>query len=160
MLTVPTGQLNTSNLSIKQMYAQETEKRTNVSPENLPRESFSSDQLKMVWRQFAFKMREDAKETVYHAMVKRDPLLLENSLIRFEVDNVTQEGSIHRIIQDMSEHFRKELNNYDIVIETFVSENPDAEQQFLSPKDKFTALARKYPNLHSFKQAFNLDFEY
>lgn len=105
-------------------------------------------------------MREEAKETVYHAMVKKDPVLLEGFVIRLEVDNVTQEGSIQRIIHDMTDYFRKELKNYDLSIETVVSENVDQNEQYLSPKDKFTALARKYPNLHSFKSAFNLDFEY
>ncbi len=114
----------------------------------------------MIWKRYAFKMRDESKEMVYHAMIKRDPTLNENSIIRFEVDNVTQEGSLQRILHDMSEYFRKELKNYSLVIEFAVTQDTESQDQYLSPKDKFNSLARKYPNLHSFKSAFNLDFEY
>jgi hypothetical protein len=32
--------------------------------------------------------------------------------------------------------------------------------KFLTGKDKFTALARKNPNLHTLKNTFNLDIEF
>jgi hypothetical protein len=36
----------------------------------------------------------------------------------------------------------------------------EEEVKFLTGKDKFAALARKNPNLHTLKNRFNLDIDY
>jgi DNA polymerase III subunit gamma/tau len=114
----------------------------------------------MYWRQYAFQAKEQAKETLYNAMVKRDPIIAEGSLIRIEVDNAVQMSMIDAARQEMTDFFRDHLKNFDIQLDCFITEKEDKEQQFLSPKDQFQALARKYPNLHTFKSSFNLDFDY
>ncbi len=159
-MVTPTGTLKTNHPSIKQILQQEEENSVVIPNEDLPRESFSSDQLRMYWRQYAFQAKEQAKETLYNAMVKRDPIIAEGNLIRIEVDNSVQMSMIDASRQEMTDFFRTHLKNFDIQLDCFITENEDTEQQFLSPKDQFLALARKYPNLHSFKSSFNLDFDY
>lgn len=159
-LVTPTGTLRTNNPSINQILQHEKESNIVIPNEDLPRESFSSDQLRMYWRQFAFQAKEQAKETLYNAMIKRDPIIVDSHLIRIEVDNTVQMNMLDASKQEMTDFFRTHLKNYDIQIDCFVTENIDTEQQFLSPKDQFLALARKYPNLHTFKSSFNLDFDY
>lgn len=159
-LTSPSGVLRSQNPSIKQIIQQEEENNKVIPNEQLPRESFSSDQLRMFWRQYAYMAKEKAQETLYNAMVKRDPIISEGNLIRIEVDNAVQMNMLDASRQEMTNFFREQLKNYDIQIDCFVTENEDTEQQFLSPKDQFAALARKYPNLHTFKSSFNLDFDY
>ncbi len=114
----------------------------------------------MFWRQYAFQAKEKAQETLYNAMVKRDPIIAEGNLIRIEVDNAVQMSMLDASRQEMTDFFREHLKNFDIQLDCFITENEDTEQQFLSPKDQFMALARKYPNLHTFKSSFNLDFDY
>jgi hypothetical protein len=41
-----------------------------------------------------------------------------------------------------------------------MSNEPEKEKKFLTGKDKFNALDRKNPNLHTLKNLFNLDIEY
>ena len=159
-LTSPSGALRSQNPSIKQIIQQEEENNKVIPDEQLPRESFSSDQLRMFWRQYAYMAKEKAQETLYNAMVKRDPIISEGNLIRIEVDNAVQMNMLDASRQEMTNFFRERLKNYDIQIDCFVTENEDTEQQFLSPKEQFAALARKYPNLHTFKSSFNLDFDY
>jgi len=53
-LKVPTGTLKTTNISIKQILKEERENNIQIPIEDLPHESFSIDQLKMYWRQYAF----------------------------------------------------------------------------------------------------------
>jgi|TARA_R110000737_G_scaffold327084_1_gene341103 hypothetical protein len=159
-LKVPTGTLKTTNISIKQILKEERENNIQIPIEDLPHESFSIDQLKMYWRQYAFQAKENAEITLYNAMIKREPILVDGKLIRIEVDNSVQMGFIDNVQQHMTDFFRSHLKNYSIMIEAFQTEEIDEESQYKSPKDQFTALARKYPNLHSFKSAFNLDFEY
>ena len=159
-LVTPTGQLKTQNPSIKQILKDEEENSKVIPNEDLPRESFSSDQLRMYWRQYAYQAKEQAQETLYNAMVKREPIIAEGNLIRIEVDNAVQMNMIDASRQKMTNFFREHLKNFDIQLDCFVTENEDSEQQFQPPKDQFNTLARKYPNLHTFKSSFNLDFDY
>ena len=77
-----------------------------------------------------------------------------------EVDNQIQIDYITPHLQEMRAFFQKELRNYSVNIEIFLSDHPEEEVKYLSGKDKFAALARKNPNLHSLKNTFNLDIDY
>lgn len=159
-LVTPTGSLKTNNPSIKSLIAQEKKNNIIIPDDQLPRESFSSDQLRMFWRQYAFQAKEKAQETLYNAMVKRDPIITEGNLIRIEIDNAVQMSMLEAARLEMTNFFREHLKNYDVQIDCFITDEEENEQQFLSPKEQFMALARKYPNLHTFKNSFNLDFDY
>lgn len=159
VLRVPTGKLNTQNLSINELYQEQKEKQQSLAPENLPYESFSTDQLKMLWKQFAYKMRDLGKDSVYHALIKRDPVLGEKTTILHEIDNIAQEGALQRVQQELIDFLRENLKNYGIQIDWKLAENIEEDERYLTPKDQFTALARKYPNLHSLRSAFHLDFD-
>ena len=54
----------------------------------------------------------------------------------------------------------EELKNYSIDISFKLNDNPEHEVKFLTGKDKFAAMARKNPNLHTLKSTFNLDIEF
>jgi hypothetical protein len=159
--SVPIGTLNTTNLSIsKMMEKEESEPVRERNSENLPREDFSIDKVKMLWRRFAFEMKERSLETFYNAMIKREPTIKEDVILMMEVDNQIQIDYITPHLQEMRAYFQKELRNYSVNIELFLSEHPEAEVKYLSGKDRFAALARKNPNLHSLKNTFNLDIDY
>jgi hypothetical protein len=55
---------------------------------------------------------------------------------------------------------RKQLRNYHLDIQVSLTEVGEEEVKFLTGKDKFAALARKNPNLHTLKNRFNLDIDY
>jgi hypothetical protein len=160
VLKEPSGKLNTGNLSIHQISKDYAEKNIKIAPEDLPRESFPYDKLKMYWRQYAFKAKENTQETLYNSMIKREPILVDGKKIRIELDNPIQLGFVEAVQQELTTFLRESLKNYDIILEPFVSENQEEEQKYLSPKDQFSAMARTHPNLHTFKKLFNLDFDY
>lgn len=113
----------------------------------------------MLWKQFAYKMRDLGKDSVYHALIKRDPALGEKTTILHEIDNIAQEGALQRVQQELIDFLRENLKNYGIQIDWKLAENMEEDERYLTPKDQFTALARKYPNLHSLRSAFHLDFD-
>lgn len=162
ILSVPSGQLNTSMLSIKKLMEKDEDENMGVSmlPENLPHNPFSYDQIKMIWRRFAFLMKEKGMETFYNAMIKREPVQKDETHFVMDVDNQIQVDYITPHLQDMIGYFRKELKNYSIEISFSLNQNPEEEVKFLTGKDKFAALARKNPNLHTLKNTFNLDIEF
>ena len=162
LATVPTGQLNTTSLSIKKMMEKKADDQTAAErlPENLPQNTFSYDQVKMLWRRFAFLMKEKGMETYYNAMIKREPIQKGETHYVMDVDNQIQVDYITPHLQEMIGYFRKELKNYSFEISFNLNENPESELKFLTGKDKFAALARKNPNLHTLKNTFNLDIEF
>lgn len=159
---VPTGALNTSMLSIGKLMEKKEEEGNAVQslPENQPQNSYSFDDVKILWRRFAFEMKERGMETFYNAMIKREPIAKENHLFLMDVDNQIQIDYIRPHLQEMIGFFRKELKNYSVSVDFCLNENPEQEVKFLTGKDKFASLARKNPNLHIFKSTFNLDIEY
>lgn len=160
--TVPLGQLNTASVSIKKMMEKKEDELSASErlPENLPYNSFSFDQVKMLWRRFAFEMKEKGMETFYNAMIKREPIQKSDTHFVMDVDNQIQVDYITPHLQDMIGYFRKELKNYSFEISFNLNENPEQEVKFLTGKDKFATLARKNPNLHTLKNTFNLDIEF
>jgi hypothetical protein len=160
--SVPIGKLSSSTLSIKQLMEtkEEEQSASNIMPENMPMNSFSYDQVKMLWRRFAFEMKEKGMETFYNAMVKREPIQKTETHFVMDVDNQIQVDYITPHLQEMTGFFRKELKNYSFEISFSLNENPEQEVKYLTGKDKFAALSRKNPNLHTLKTTFNLDIEF
>ena len=161
VLSVPTGKLNTSNLSIKESLksvdTKEQIQTTNIK--NAVFEVFNFDQVKMAWRRYAYEVKEKGKETFYNAMVKRDPKIKEETIFVMEVDNQIQIDYITPHLNDLITFLRQELKNYNISVEFLLIEDNESTVQFLSGKDRFAAMARKNANLHTLKKVFNLNYE-
>lgn len=127
---------------------------------NMPMNDYDFDDIKMQWRQFAFKMKEEGKGTFYNALIKRDPIHKEGHDYVLEVDNQVQIDYINPILPDLLGYIRGNLKNYGVNISLEVTKNPEKEVKYLSGKDKFSAMARKNPNLHTLKNLFDLDIEF
>ena len=160
-LQTPTGQLQSTLISIKELTLPKDEDSTrNESIENKPQTPFSSDELNMIWKKFAFKMKKEGNDTMYLAMIKRDPKIGGNFQLIHEVDNQVQIDYIQTHLSDLIDCLRESLKNWKISINFSISENQEESLKHKTGKDKFNALARKNPNLHTFQKTFNLDIEY
>lgn len=162
VMTTPSGKLSSTGVSIKKLLNPETPGNVNshVDLANMPMNDFGMDDLKMTWRRFAFEMKDKGKQTFFSALVKRDPLLIDGTKYRLEVDNQAQIDYISPILTDLVDYLRMHLKNYSIDVSLELTSNPDEEVKYLNGKDKFAALARKNPNLHTLKSTFNLDIEF
>jgi DNA polymerase-3 subunit gamma/tau len=160
VLSEPTGNAGSSHVSIKKILEEQKSQEITTNQDDMPREGFSKEQVKMFWKQFAFKMKENGMETFYHALIKREPHYLEEEKFGLEVDNQIQIDYINPILSDFIEFLRKNLNNYQVEVTLILTDNPNKEIKYLTGKDKFNALARRNPNLHTLKNLFNLDIEF
>lgn len=162
VLSVPTGKLNSANYSIKQGLEVKNEVENTISGLQKAQsvEPFTHDQLKIYWRQFAHDSKAKALETLYNAMIKRDPILLDDYQVKMEVDNQVQVDYINAHINELIDFLRGHLKNYKIMVSTFISDNQVEEVRNLNGKDRFMSMAKKNANLHTFKKVFNLDIEY
>jgi hypothetical protein len=114
----------------------------------------------MFWKQYAFQLKENGMETFYNALIKRDPILKSEETLELVVDNLVQQNYIQTHLLAFKDFMRKQLRNYHLDIQITLSEAGEEEVKFLTGKDKFAALARKNPNLHTLKNRFNLDIDY
>lgn len=162
VLTTPSGNLQSNHLSIKKMLEPSitNSESSGTNSKDLPRNSFHFDDVKMFWRRFANDMKLQGKETFYNAMIKRDPKVKDEVHFTMEVDNQVQVDYINAELEHLITFLRSSLKNFDITLNIQITENAEQETKFLSGKDKFTVLSRKYPNLHSLKTTFNLDIDY
>lgn len=161
VLETPSGHLSTSNLSIKKMMEKkEEEKILGIDINNMPHNAYAYDDLKMAWRKFAFQQKNEGKETFYNAMIKREPKREADDKYIMEVDNQVQIDYIQPALSDLLDFVRRDLKNFSIMIRLEITNNPEQEVKYQTGKDKFAALARKNPNLHTLKNTFNLDIEY
>jgi len=114
----------------------------------------------ILWRQYAFRMKDKGLETFYNALVKRDPVFETSEEIKIIVENQIQIDYIKPLLGDLTLFLRQKLNNHFIELKLEISDSPEEEVKFLNGKDKFEALANKNPKLITLKNLFNLDIEF
>ena len=160
LLKVPTGAKPSPMISIQQIIEEEKEAKSRIPAKSI-RELYSLDQLKMSWKRYAFQMKEQGMETFFQAMMRKDPIHEEREKVVLHLENQVQLEYIRPILQDLVTYLRTNLKNDFIEVELEVQIDPNAKSNIpITGKDKFTALARKNPNLHTLKNTFNLDIEY
>lgn len=158
-LSAPTGQLQTSNLSINHLIEQQKEKATTAS-EDLPKKPFERDDLIRLWKTIAHAEKLNGQDQVYHVMIKRDPQALDATHYHFEVDSAMQKTRMDNAMIEIIPKLRLELQNYDLDIAIEVTKEEMEETKFLTGNDKFEKMAKKNSNLFDFRNRFSLDIEY
>ncbi len=131
-----------------------------VSSQEMMNNDYLFDELNMHWRRYASKVKEEGKETIYNAMIKRNLKRKEDHHYVIEVDNHIQVGSLNNEMTELLGFIRNKLKNSYIEFSVVETDTPDETLKYQTGKDKFNALARKNPNMHSLKNTFNLDIEF
>ena len=108
----------------------------------------------------AHTLKLGGQEQVYHVMIKRDPVQVDEITFLFEVDNAIQQSRLESGMDQILEFIRKEIQNYDLNFTISVSEHVEDDVKFLTGNDRFEKLARKNSNLFDLRNRFNLDIDY
>lgn len=159
VLQSPTGNLNTSNLSINQLIQSNQSKQRDTKAD-LPKKPFHKDDVIRLWKMLAHAQKVKGQDQVYHVMIKRDPVQLDEVTFLFEVDNTIQQTRLESGMNEILGEIRKEVQNYDLNINIEINESNEEDVTFLTGNDRFEKLARKNSNLFDLKNRFNLDIEY
>jgi DNA polymerase III subunit gamma/tau len=164
ILSTPTGKLNTTNQSIQTIINPKVETESFQEEQqdysSRPQTPFGTDELKMAWKRYAFKVQGQGRPSLHSTLVKRDPKIVGDNSILFELDNTIQLSSMENERGDLLNYVRKELNNWQIRLEFKVIEENKAPSQLYSGMDKFKAMSEKNPNLSTLQRMFNLDIEF
>lgn len=164
VLSQPIGNLKTNNISIQEMLRKKDNagqaEQENQSYADRPKTLFSLDDLKRVWRMYAFKAKKEGLDALYVGMTTSEPKLLPDFRIHQLIDNRVQNEYFKMNEMKILEFLRSELKNWSISLtyeEAKVGENG---KKLLSGKDKFDEMAKRNPNLITMQKLFKLDIEF
>jgi hypothetical protein len=161
-LSAPTGQLQTTHLSINALIEQQRE-QTTIANSDLPKKPFERDDLDdllRLWKTIAHAEKLNGNDQVFHIMIKRDPQAIDAVKYHFEVDSAMQKTRLDNAMSEIIPKLRRELQNYDLDIAIEVTKDEVEEVKFLTGNDRFEKMAKKNSNLFDFRNRFNLDIEY
>ena len=148
------GMLSENHLSGVSEPAADSRKDQGVIMEQV----FDNEQLTKAWKEFAETVEAAQLNS---ALTVREPLLLENFNVSYNLDNELQSnGIVSDVKPKLLAYLHKVLQNELITVEFVVSEN---KQEILNKpytnQEKFNTLAAKYPVVNLIKQKFGLEFE-
>ena len=164
VLSAPTGKLNTTNHSLNAIINPkvDTQRAEETQPDysNRPQEIFGTDELKMAWKRYAFKVQNEGRPSLHSTLIKRDPKIVGDNQLLFELDNSIQLSTLEIEKGELLNFVRKELKNWAVQLEFKVVEDDKEPSKLYSGMDKFKALSEKNPNLNTLQRMFNLDIEF
>ena len=121
---------------------------------------FSSHLLIEKWNKFAEIKKKEGKMGLHTTLTKSSPILKNDFNIDFRLDSEVQKMDLQKETPYLLEYLRKELNNGSIQIHLHVSEMEDQKISQFTSRERFFQMAEKNPDLHLFKEEFDLDLEY
>ena len=121
---------------------------------------FSTQLLIEKWNKFAEAKKKEGKMGLYTTLTKSSPILKNDFNVDFHLDSAVQKMDLQKETPYLLEHLRKELNNGSIQIHLLDSELENQKISQLTSRERFFQMAEKNPDLHLFKEEFDLDLEY
>ena len=121
---------------------------------------FSSHLLIEKWNKFAEIKKKEGKMGLHTTLTKSSPILKNDFNVDFHLDSEVQKMDLQKETTYLLEYLRKELNNGSIQIHLHVSEMENQKISQFTSRERFFQMAEKNPDLHLFKEEFDLDLEY
>ena len=121
---------------------------------------FSTQLLIENWNKFAEVKKKEGKMGLYTTLTKSSPILKNDFNVDFHLDSEVQKMDLQKETPYLLEYLRKELNNGSIQIHLHVSELENQKISQFTSRERFFQMAEKNPDLHLFKEEFDLDLEY
>ena len=121
---------------------------------------FSQLELENKWNNFADLRKKEGKMGLYTTMTKSKPFLKKDYLISFEIDSEVQKIELQTESQLLLDFLRSELQNAKIMLDLYISSSETPKLTQLTSRERFFQMAEKNPDLHNFKEIFDLDIEF
>ncbi|MBC8486917.1 MAG: DNA polymerase III subunit gamma/tau [Bacteroidetes bacterium] len=149
----------TRTISIKN-HVKERSNKKEIAEEDLnnkPAEKFSSEQLEILWNNYAETKKTD--KNYYITLTRRKPELKNDNIVELTVDNKVQENELKDKKSEILGFLRKELNNYQVQLNVKVVEHAPNDKPY-TPQEKFNRMAEKNPALKKLKEQLNLEIDF
>lgn len=133
----------------------EVDKKQDVSSSR-----FSQTLLEEKWNQFAELRKKEGKMGLHTTLTKTRPILNDDFSIEFIIDSEVQKIEFHTESQLLLDFLRSELKNGLIQLNLQITESKSPKLTQLTSRERFFQMAEENPDLHNFKEVFDLDIEY
>ena len=151
------GERTISNISIKStLDALKSNKDQSDVHEAVITTEFDQEKLEEVWNRFAVGYKAKSP-TFGSAIEKYKPELAESFKIRMKVDNMIIAKDVLNMAA-LLEFLKRELNNNQITIEPILPGKKE-RKVVLTDREKFEAMAKKYPGIKALKDQLNLELD-
>lgn len=128
----------------------------NLSLENRPTQSFTSEDFLSKWNYFTNQTSEKGFKLMASYMQMGNPIV-DGSKISIQLPNDSSKNDFMTNSLDLLSFLRQKLNNHEITIEVIVVETERTKIAF-TPNDKYERLKELNPNIELLRQLFELDF--
>ncbi len=146
-----------SNVSIKStLESLKSKKDKNVVNEKVVITEFGQEQLEETWKRFARDYKAKSP-TFGTAVEKYKPELTEGYVVNMKVDNMLIAKDVLNMAA-LLEFLKKELNNNQITIKPVLPGKKE-RKVVLTDREKFEAMAKKYPGIKQLKDQLNLELD-
>jgi len=126
-----------------------------VNEEDLPKESFSQEELLAAWTTFINYLQKEGKFNLA-SILSIDTPQLKGTTIHLRFPNETNKVEVERQQYDLLSFLRKTLKNYDISLDIVIVEELEKKYAY-TPEEKYEKLKEKNPNLEFLRKTFDLD---
>ena len=118
---------------------------------------FSQQQLEVVWDEYTETLHSDHPD-LFTAMKKHKPLLKDDFLVEFSVENKILEEKLHQKRNDLLHFLKTKLQNSGISLQIIVVETPKGSKPYTN-REKYEYMAGKNPALRNLKEQLDLEIE-
>ena len=131
-----------------------------VKKQDLSSTKFSQTLLEEKWNNFAELRKKEGKMGLYTTLTKSTPILGEDFSISFEIDSEVQKIEFQTESHLLLDFLRSELINGKINLNLKITASHSPKLTQLTSRERFFQMADENPELHNFKEIFDLDIEY
>jgi len=128
--------------------------------QDLSSSRFSQTLLVEKWNQYAELRKKEGKMGLYTTLTKTKPILNDDFSIVFIIDSEVQKIEFQTESQLLLDFLRLELKNGLIQLNLQITESDSPKLTQLTSRERFFQMAEDNPDLHNFKEVFDLDIEY
>jgi DNA polymerase III subunit gamma/tau len=114
----------------------------------------------MYWKQYAHQLQQQDKNNLFSILIKRNPKIVNDHSISFEVDNDLVKDMLSAELQSLIPFLKQNLNNGILQISLIIPNQENEVKNPYSPTEKFKVFAEKNPNIAMLQRMFNLDVDY
>ena len=128
--------------------------------QDLSSSRFSQTLLVEKWNHYAGLRKKEGKMGLYTTLTKTKPILNDDFSIVFIIDSEVQKIEFQTESQLLLDFLRLELKNGLIQLNLQITESDSPKLTQLTSRERFFQMAEDNPDLHNFKEVFDLDIEY
>jgi DNA polymerase III subunit gamma/tau len=122
-----------------------------------PSDLFTTAQLEKVWEEYAGTL-ENKFPHIATALKKNRPILRENFLIEFCVDNKIIDEALAEKRNELLQYLMIHLKNYKISLHTVIPEHP-VESKPYTNREKYNRMSEKNPSLAELRDQLDLEID-